>query len=698
MNRRTGVWRGAVLLSLWLIQGGCSPDGDVLIPGEEKPDPCFDADTDVLNGIQSGSELADVFYCMNSTGELDPYMPVIMAMETSLISDGQRTVLDMWVDIFNEKLLQLSESDATLNTSDLQSVLDQVIAALEEAWLPDAVDLLGDLLESGAVEPIIPVMGSIAEELVQLQDPTVETDAFDVYVDQMVQMLCPDLEQHDQCVGDVQQLYRSTTDMLKLYGQEGYAFPSGELIAELLAGLFATQGSYYADNLETNESLGRGIARLGEGTFLMETTGTMVPALYGDDPATSELEGYDSFNANESALYGIMTLMADPEYFEAMKLTLNSLGPLVDKYYKWNPIAPGKSQEVKNGICEAGDGETFLERNPAYHGFDQVIRILKSSDVDYTAYPECQAYLETAISAAGVYFELSGSTNLGTIVMEIFSQLPPEAVTLGVDALSISEDLVLEFNDFCGTEIILDDYEALQAFVHMPEVLDPMLLLLEVVTHADRPGTGGYGGMDTMKDMLVALYDTHLLCEAQPWLAAALQAGNPLPDFMDEIKPILPGQPYHDTITVPLMRVMANLRGTPTEVLIPPMARGLQPVGDEIGGILTGLGVMGNDAVKDALYGATPPLYRINEILADVATYDTGYQGVEAMARGMDEQLIMSGLLETLAAPEVQESFNYEIGSEPPIAATSDFVNSGQLLELLYLVRGLLEQVNPESL
>lgn len=688
------------------ILPACIREGDDRLPVSEPfVDPCTSPANDLSGGIQEGDDLLAVFECLNRDGQFDAFAPTVEAMAISSTTDGSTTLLDMWVEILKEEVGNLQDGEFSLEVADLVVILDQAQELLNQPWLDTGIYLVGDVLESGAVEPAIPLLGNIASELVRNR----ARGDYDDILDQLVTLICPATSGDDQCVGDVVQLYSTLMEISGNYDptipdNPAYPLPDGESMANLLSSLLAPAGSDLTTNAYLNAGLGRGVARLGDGDFLLNTLGTYVPALYGDDPLTSELEGYESYNVNRSALYGILNAMTDPEYYAQITGMLNELDPLLNKYYVFSLTSVGSSTSVKQNQCKAAtdtewsNASDFAQDNPANYGFPQILRLLKAANVSYTENSLCQLTVEAAIPIlVDVYnLELSGSTNIATLMLEAFSQLPVDDVIAATDASNLPQGLLDAINSTCGLYVLQDDMEALQKSVHMPAVIEPTLKLLKLVNHAAKQGEdessgAGVGGMETIKDLLVGLYDTQMLCDAQPWLGTVLVPGNPLGEPSDGLTPFLPGGAYHDRLTLPLLRTLARLGGDPAATIVPPLAAGLSISGEPLGGLLTGIGQLGRQATLEANAGQEPALYQLSALMKELAANDPNHQAINGLVAVVDERTLLTGVMETLGNRNVAETLGaQDPDGNAPVAFLSEFVNSGKLSGLLQVARSLL--------
>lgn len=694
---------GTLLLS-------CAPEGDGRVPTVVNyQDPCTNPEYDLTGGIQDGDDLMAVFECLNKDGMLDAFAPTVEAMYTSTTSDGNRTILDMWAEILQQELEAVSGSGLTLQVSDLVPLLDSTLQTLEEPWVDTAVSLVGDVLESGAGEPAMPVLGQIAHGILT----TSSAGGYDAVLDNLVALICPETNADDRCVGDVVQLYSQMNAISASYDpdnpdQSGYPLPSGESVATLLAGLLAPAGSDIDMNNYLNAGLGRGVANLGQGTFLQETLAESVPALYGDDPDTDELEGYEYYNANTSALFGILNALNDEEFYSQLTGMLNELDPLLNKYYQFSLTTTGYAVAVRNNGCALPtktryDNSTdFASDNSANYGFAQILRLLKAANVSYRDNPICQTTITAAlpILVDTYHLELSGSTNIATLMLEAFSQMPVDDVIFATDASNLPQTLLEAINSTCGLNVLQDDMEALQKSVHMPTVIEPTLKLLKMVNHAARQAENetlgaGSGGMETIKNLLVGLYDTQMICEAQPWLGTTLQPGNVLTTSTTGLQDYLPGGKWHDTLTLPLLRTLARLGGAKANSIVPPIATGLRASGTHLGPLLTGLGQFGRQATLEANAGQSPALYELNSLLKEIAAFDPNNQGIDGVVAVLDERILVNGILETVGNQSVANALGAtDPDGNAPVAYLSHFVNSGQLEGLLNMVRQLLSTLS----
>lgn len=688
----------------------CAAEGDGRVPTDVSyQDPCADPDYNLAGGIEDGDDLMAVFECLNKDGLLDAFAPTVEAMYTSTISDGKTTVLDMWAGILQDELSNLSGSSITLEVSDLVPLLDSTLETLQEPWVDTAVSLVGDVLESGAGEPAMPLLGHIANGMVTTRN----AGGFNAVLDNLIDLLCPATSSDDRCVGDVVQLYTQMNAISASYDpgnpdQSGYPLPSGQKLAEYLTALLAPGESDLEFNEALNGGLGRGVANLGQGTFLQDTLGTWVPALYGDDPDTDELEGYESYNANRSALFGILNSLNDDEYYSQITGMLNELDPLLNKYYVFSLTTTGSAANPRTTACNFAtktnysNSTEFAQDNPANYGFAQILRLLKAADRSYRDSAICQTTISAAlpILVDTYHLELSGSTNIATLMLEAFSQMPTDDVIFATDASNLPQTLLEAINSTCGLYVLQDDMEALQKSVHMPEVIEPTLKLLKIINHAARQADNeslgaGYGGMETVKDLLVGLYDTQMLCEAQPWLGTTLQPGNVLTTGGTGLQDFLPGGPWHDKLTLPLLRTLARMGGTKANVIVGPLATGLKYSGAQLGPLLTALGQLGRQATLEANAGQTPALYELNDLLKQVASFDPNNQAIDGAVAVLDERTLVTGVLETLGNKDVAAALGAtDPNGNAPVAYLSHFVNSGELNGLLNMVRDLLSTLS----
>lgn len=712
LSRPWGSTLAGVGLSMVLLSG-CTPEQDARILTEEPPpDPCLDPAVNLSGGITNGDDLVVVFNCLNKDGKLEAYAPVVEAMAEAKISDGQTTVLDMWVTILQAQLAELDPSSLlTLDVADLVALLDQTLETLNAAWVDTGVLLVGDVLASGTVEPAVQVLSPIAGKLLTTPGGSAS------YLRDLSNLLCPSTSSDGRCSGDAQQLYAGLMALSQSYNPNDtseYPLPDGATTARILASLFAPAGDDADANLRLNTGLAKGVARLGNTDFLQVTLGSSVPLLYGDNPTTdAPRDGYESGNVNRSALYAILNELRDPDYLEALSAMLNELTPLTASYYDFSLTAVGNAKAVPAVTCKTTNKDSwssvsaFVEDNPAQFGLAQILRVLKGVNVSYRDNALCQATLEGAlpIFVETYGLQLSGTTNIASLLLEIFSQMPIDDVIFATDASNLPQQLLdASLNSFCGTYIYEDDLEALQKSVHMPEVIEPTLQLLKLVTLAGKRAANesqgaGEGGMETVKDLIIGLYDSQMLCDAQPWLAAAITPGTPLADATGGLSSLLPGGKWHDPMLLPLLHVLISLEGDRADKLLTPLAdglaEGLTETQPPLAHMLTGLGKFGRQARLDAADGQTPALYQLNSLLQETAALDPNREGLTTLVKALEQQALIDGVLETLATPEVAEALAaIDPEGNAPIGKLSYFVNSGQLQGVLELVRSLLVTLN----
>lgn len=712
VGRARKSWSTSLLsVAMWscVAISGCSPEQDARIPLEAPPpDPCMDPAVNLSGGITTGDDLAAVFACLNKDGKLEAYAPVVEAMRTATISDGKTSVLDMWVNILQDQLADLDPTSLlTLDVADLVALLDQTLETLNASWVDTGVLLVGDLLASGTAEPTVEVFSPITRELLQVPGGSA------AYLRELSNLLCPANSTDGRCTGDTQQVYAGLMALSQSYNPSDtseYPLPDGATTARILASLFAPAGDDEAANLRLNTGLAKGVARLGNSDFLQVTLGDSVPKLYGDNPTTdAPRDGYESGNVNRSALYAILNELRDPDFLEALGAMLDELTPLTGSYYDFSLTATGNAKPVPVVTCKTttktswNSVSAFVEDNPAQFGLAQILRVLKGVNVSYRDNALCEATLESVlpIFVETYGLQLSGTTNIASLLLEIFSQMPIDDVIFATDASNLPQQLLdASLNSFCGTYIYEDDLEALQKSVHMPEVIEPTLQLLKLVTLAGKRAANetqgaGEGGMETVKDLIIGLYDTQMLCDAQPWLAAAITPGTPLADATGGLSSLLPGGTWHDPVLYPLLRVLVSLEGDRADDLLTPLANGLAAdltkTEPPLARMLTGLGKFGRQARLDAADGQTPALYQLNALLQETATLDPNREGLTALVKALEQQALIDGVLETLATPEVAEALAAtDPDGNAPIGKLSYFVNSGQLQGVLELVRSLL--------
>ena len=92
-----GITAIGLFLTAWPPITGCVPEGDDRItPTPKLEDPCSGINSALQDGIQNGEDLLSVFNCANSSGNLDPLIPLMQAMNETQTHDSQGTVLDLW--------------------------------------------------------------------------------------------------------------------------------------------------------------------------------------------------------------------------------------------------------------------------------------------------------------------------------------------------------------------------------------------------------------------------------------------------------------------------------------------------------------------------------------------------------------------------------------------------------------------------
>lgn len=704
----------AALASFTLLFG-CNPEGDLTMPvGEVQPDPCYAADANLSTGIEDGDDLMAIFECLNRDGQLDAFSPVVEAMYSSTISDGKTTVLTLWAQVLNQEVEKAQSAGLTVEVADLVPLVDSLLETLNEPWLPQALSLGGDVLASGTVEGAIPLLGGITARIVEMSP-----EKYDRWTAQLTTLLCPEGGgEGEPCQGDAALVYRALMELSASYDPAqpaSYPLPSGEAVADLLAELLGSYGKDVEANKNFNLPLAQGIQRLSASPFLYNTLGQYVPALYGDDLETDELEsGYESMNANQSALYGVLNGMNDPELFQQMGDMMDGLGPLLDSYYVWDNTKTGNAISARAGSCEpasksswSGAGD-FEDDNPAHFGFAQFLRLLKALNISYKKNAFCQTAIEDLVlPLMGEGYELSGSTTIATLLLELSAQMPLNDVIVGTDALALFSQRGLDalLNNTCGAYLLADDVEALQKTVHMPDVIEPTMKFFKIITHAgkvavDEQAGAGQGGMETVVQLMIDLYDSQLACDARPWLAETLVPGNVLGQQTDTLKAFLPvpgsvpGSSLHDKLVIPLLRVLMELRGNKAQTLLEPVVLGLEGSSDAMANTLTGLGQLGYQARKAAANGETPALYEMNSLLKELSAYDPNYLALGSVKAVVEEEILLRAFLETLGSRPVAEALGMQgVEGEAPVATLAAFVQDGRLESILGMIRELLTQL-----
>ncbi len=189
MNRRFLIYLGLIGLALPLLLVGCSlfdPEFGEVEPLDEISNPCFEAN--LLNGLseEDPAELKAIFDCLNAREAFDGASGVVDALVTAPHRSGRITGLEMAVVV--NKLIGTVDLGATLQSvSDLIREQDvfllHVVRTLAEwtygrPW-PQVRDLFagggGELLlpqavESGLVQPLVPVLATTAGAMLDAAD------------------------------------------------------------------------------------------------------------------------------------------------------------------------------------------------------------------------------------------------------------------------------------------------------------------------------------------------------------------------------------------------------------------------------------------------------------------------------------------------------------------------------------------------
>lgn len=364
-----------------------------------------------------------------------------------------------------------------------------------------------------------------------------------------------------------------------------------------------------------------------------------LPELYGDNLNTPGLyEGYPTRNTAQSALYGLMVASGDVVVRQAVVDAKPESYRLLTTYFPMDLRTVGESGQKVDG-CAAGQ----LPDPELRHAVGQLLRILEASDydIDDPALPErCGYGVALALPWLHQMYELSGSRNLAVLVMEVFSQLPPEQAQDGADLLN-HQSIVDVINGMCQLGLVYEDTEALQVVVYMQANLTYGQAYLSAFSQAGR--------LETVTHFLSALERSGAWCGMTD-LATLFDdplSPSPVPPEIDPTLPQVGGGPEaHDKVTLPMFTTMMDVAQEAPQLLPPLEAtlrdeEGIQALGE----LLTSLGRWA---------------HRSDSALLETSTLDYSAAQADPEARSVARSAALLGdgalvdlLLETLANPAV---------------------------------------------
>ncbi len=700
----------------WWIQ--CRPETDDRYRiAPEETDPCADASRAAADGIQDGETLLAVFDCVNQTGLLDSLVPLMHTLANTPASDGSGSLLDLWVDAVR----QSRDDRAPPSVQAILSNIERLEVALSDPAASGALQLLGDILAAGVAEPTVALLGNQAEAFMRLK--RWNRTRYDSYFPMLADHLCPDLESRGACTGDAELLYEGVRAWLQESGDQaadGTCEPgAGQAIAQSLADTFAP-GADDATSEPLVSALAHGLADLGRDPFLSDGLSRIYPEMYGDHPETDYPEpGYELYDTDQSALYSLLSLFSSEEGLAMLEKYFGADVAILTHCYVYNPNAPDGYDAIDRfeQTCAPGQGR-FARENPATFGLTQMFRLVKAVDVTFDDRSAAGVLLDLFTDIAGMEYELSGSNNLATVILEFFAQLPKETVIYLVEMAADNPEGIDRFNRVCGTNVQLDDMQALKAAVVDEDVnggVGLFLELIQAINEASQPE--GVGGLGSFKDFLVEWYDTGMWHDLYPYFlnvvvgppdGSTVDGGDEADGgttqeesatSLDTFISLAPGGERHDTVTLPFLKTVYGLEGEPMRTLVQPVAAGLEVSGSDLSDLFLALGRLGRTSL-DALRSnpETPTgLDCLPALLRPRGLEDEPLDGLTALARQLENPAMLDAAIETLAVPEVRAALTDPgPGGQPsPIQTLSNAIQDGTLEQLLHIVQGLLQTLSP---
>lgn len=683
---RAALWTCGLLLA-------CGPEGEQILSSSQDA-ACAASDAALVDGISTGDELIAVFECANAAGQLDPLAPTLYAMQTSADPAGV-PLLDLWVSAINQALTNRSGGPTTvaLTADDLAAAVSQLAGFMDSGAPQVALNLMAESIDKHLVADALWWMRWMGVGATQMRFATSGPD-LGAWLAATQDILCH---------GGVEPCHSSLERALQ--GLAAFSTPStwdpqdpanDDLRLALDWNFYA--GGDVRRATEAHEALARSLAALseprqipgfeGERTVLSVLLVDVLPPLAGDDLSTPDVyEGYGSLNPHESALYALTLLLTDPSIREAMTNSSDDVWELVSSYYPGTPGGdPGYATPWHTDTC-LDPSQQPRQFGVANNGLDQVLRLLAATDIPYDETPAlCRGIFEVALPLAAPVFSFSGDKSIGSVVLELFAQLPLKAVQWATNLLNI-RPVVAIANTTCGLNIQYDDTEALQAAVYQVDTMNMALPLLLAITEANQ--------MPPVVDAISALWATPAVCELGPTLRLMFHPEAPQAQGSGSGLDLLPnpsapaGSTAHDQITVPLIEVAMDL-GRHADVLLPPIELALRDGQEELVSLLLDLGRMAHDP--------SSALGEVGLLSAEISQLDLGGGPVDlgGAASALGDEDLAYALFATLASPEVIDALENG-SSQTPISLldrTSQRVKDGTYDEYLALLSTLLRELD----
>ncbi len=662
------------------------------------PDPCTDGALNLNDGIQDGDEAVAAFACLNRTGELDALAPLMATLNTTLSSDGERSLLDVWVDAWHAtRSLEVSAGTRAA------AKLDQAIAALEEPWVNGTLQLIGDALEAGVGEPLIELQGHYASAYLAMKLRHRET--YEAYFPMLGDYLCPGWPDTGICTGPARRFYDGLQSMDDAEGPvlDACQVGAGLSTAQALADAFppGEQGDIAA----TTEAVARALADLGESPLLTDGLSRIYPELYGDDPRTEVPEpGYLLHDADRSALYSVLSRFSTDSGLAMLDTYFHSDVAIQTHCYLYAPDTPEGYLAIDRheATCMPGRGP-FALANPATSGVAQMLRLIKAVDVDVSDETLRGMLLDAFTEVAGMEYELSGSNNLAVLILEFFAQLPKETVIYLVEMAAGNPKGLATFNALYGTHVQLDDMQSLKAAVEDEDInggVGLFLELIQAINTASQPN--GVGGLGTFKDLLVEWYDTGFWEDFYPYFLAQVAGpdtgGTSDSDFIDTFQSLAPGGSYHDTVTQPFLEWLYSMKGQPLRTFAAPVAAGLRASEPAMADLFAALGRLGRITLEHQQAAPSEPtgLDCLPTLRAKLAARSDGGDPLTTLAALLHQPALIDAWVETLSQPAVREALVSPgpDGQPSPLQALSRAIADGTLGHLLRTLQGLLLELD----
>lgn len=696
-SSRSPMWASALIVPALC---SCGPEGEQIITVEHTTNQaCADASEQLADGLQTGDEIILTVECANTTGDLDPLLDMLEAMQVATDPDGT-PLLDLWVSAINDQLANAEGGgiSVAITPSQMEEAVSQLLGFVESGAPQVALELVAESIETRVVEAGTRWLAVMMDDLVKMSRAE-ESPSLSAWADGVQAILCQqDPDTGAECRSSLQRFLAGSAANKSVVEYDPASLANDDLQQTLAWLLYA--GGDVRRATESAEGLAKGLALMTEpGEYIdgrvappaLESLFTsLLPSLFGDDLSTPYVyEGYPSHNRSESALYGIMLALRSPAIQDGLENGTAETQALVHNYYEGVAGEFGYATPFRQQTC-ASPSQLPETHGVANTGVEQLLRLLSAANVSYDVTDSCKTLFAPLLILGSPYLDVSGSTSVSALILEFAALLPIELLKIGATVLN-TEIVTNLVNTACEINIQYDDTEVLEAAIYFPVTPTYSLPLIKALNDAHQ--------IEPLVNYLDDLWQTPALCELGPTLRLALSPDAPASDGeggdLDDILPdphAAPGTTYHDQVIQPLLETVMDL-GAVAPVVLPPINRTLQNGQEELVDLLLDLGAMANN--PDSSLGQLGLLQaEMSQLGGRVKTPDLG-----PTAEALGREDLVELLAMTLSDPGVINAIT--VGTDPAdtsiLESTARQIRAGTFDTFLRILESLLQDLD-ESL